>query len=63
MIAYKLFIIHADTSTSSREFSQEDLMLYDTIENAAGIAVENAQLYREKIQNENSPLWGRQPQG
>ncbi len=52
-------IIHADTSTSSRKFSQEDLMLLDAIGNAAGIAVENAQLYREKIQNERLAAMGQ----
>ncbi len=52
-------IIHVDTSTSLGQFSQEDLMLLDAVCNAAGIAVENAQLYREKIQNERLAAMGQ----
>jgi signal transduction histidine kinase len=52
-------IIHVDTSTSLGEFSQEDLMLLDAVCNAAGIAVENAQLYREKLQNERLAAMGQ----
>ncbi len=51
-------IIHVDT-TGAGEFSQHDLMLLDGIGNAAGIAVENAQLYREKIQNERLAAMGQ----
>ena len=51
-------IIHADT-TGSGEFNQEDLMLLDAIGNAAGIAVENAQLYNDKIQNERLAAMGQ----
>ena len=51
-------IIHVDT-TGVGEFSQEDLMLLDAIGNAAGIAVENAQLYSEKIQNERLAAMGQ----
>ncbi len=51
-------IIHADT-TGVGEFTQEDLMLLDAIGNAAGIAVENAQLYSEKIQNERLAAMGQ----
>ena len=51
-------IIHADT-TGVGEFTQEDLMLLDAIGNAAGIAVENAQLYGEKIQNERLAAMGQ----
>jgi signal transduction histidine kinase/pSer/pThr/pTyr-binding forkhead associated (FHA) protein len=51
-------IIHADT-TGSGEFNQEDLMLLDAIGNAAGIAVENAQLYKDKIQNERLAAMGQ----
>jgi two-component system NtrC family sensor kinase len=52
-------IIHVDTSTSSSEFGREDLLLLDAIGNAAGIAVENAQLYREKIHNERLAAMGQ----
>ncbi|MFP3870412.1 MAG: ATP-binding protein [Syntrophobacteria bacterium] len=52
-------IIHVDTSTSSGEFTHDDLMLLDAIGNAAGIAVENAQLYKEKIQNERLAAMGQ----
>jgi signal transduction histidine kinase len=52
-------IIHVDTSTSSGDFGNEDLMLLDAIGNAAGIAVENAQLYKEKIQNERLAAMGQ----
>ena len=51
-------IIHVDT-TGAGEFSQEDLMLLDAIGNAAGIAVENAQFYKEKIQNERLAAMGQ----
>ena len=51
-------IIHADT-TGANEFNQEDLMLLDAIGNAAGIAVENAQLYNDKIQNERLAAMGQ----
>ncbi len=51
-------IVHVDT-TGSGEFTQEDLMLLDGIGNAAGIAVENAQLYKEKIQNERLAAMGQ----
>jgi signal transduction histidine kinase/pSer/pThr/pTyr-binding forkhead associated (FHA) protein len=51
-------IIHADT-TGAGEFNQEDLMLLDAIGNAAGIAVENAQLYKDKIQNERLAAMGQ----
>jgi signal transduction histidine kinase/pSer/pThr/pTyr-binding forkhead associated (FHA) protein len=51
-------IIHVDT-TGAGEFSQYDLMLLDAIGNAAGIAVENAQFYREKIQNERLAAMGQ----
>ena len=51
-------IIHVDT-TGAGEFSQQDLMLLDGIGNAAGIAVENAQFYREKIQNERLAAMGQ----
>ena len=51
-------IIHVDT-TDVGEFSQEDLMLLDAIGNAAGIAVENAQLYKDKIQNERLAAMGQ----
>ena len=52
-------IIHVDCSTSSGEFGQQDLMLLDAIGNAAGTAVENAQLYKEKIQNERLAAMGQ----
>ena len=51
-------IIHADT-TGAGEFNQEDLMLLDAIGNAAGTAVENAQLYKDKIQNERLAAMGQ----
>ena len=51
-------IIHADT-TGAGEFNQEDLMLLDAIGNAAGIAVENAQLYKDKIHNERLAAMGQ----
>jgi signal transduction histidine kinase len=51
-------IIHAD-ATGAGEFNQEDLMLLDAIGNAAGIAVENAQLYKDKIQNERLAAMGQ----
>ena len=51
-------IIHVDT-TGAGAFSQEDLMLLDAIGNAAGIAVENAQLYKDKIQNERLAAMGQ----
>ena len=51
-------IIHVDT-TGAGEFNQQDLMLLDGIGNAAGIAVENAQFYREKIQNERLAAMGQ----
>jgi signal transduction histidine kinase/pSer/pThr/pTyr-binding forkhead associated (FHA) protein len=51
-------IIHADT-TGANEFNQEDLMLLDAIGNAAGIAVENAQFYKDKIQNERLAAMGQ----
>ncbi|UCE82144.1 MAG: GAF domain-containing protein, partial [Deltaproteobacteria bacterium] len=51
-------IIHVDT-TGAGEFTQEDLMLLDAIGNAAGTAVENAQLYSEKIQNERLAAMGQ----
>jgi signal transduction histidine kinase len=51
-------IIHVDT-TGAGEFTQEDLMLLDAIGNAAGIAVENAQFYSEKIQNERLAAMGQ----
>jgi signal transduction histidine kinase len=51
-------IIHVDT-TGSGEFGQEDLMLLDAIGNAAGIAVENAQLYKDNIQNERLAAMGQ----
>jgi signal transduction histidine kinase len=52
-------IVHVDTSTSVGEFGQQDLMLLDAIGNAAGIAVESAQLYTEKIQNERLAAMGQ----
>ncbi|MBW1980824.1 MAG: FHA domain-containing protein [Deltaproteobacteria bacterium] len=52
-------IIHVDTSTSVAEFSQEQLQLFDAIGNAAGIAVENVLLYREKLQNERLAAVGQ----
>jgi signal transduction histidine kinase len=52
-------IIHVDTSTSTGDFGNEDLMLLDAIGNAAGIAVENAQLYKENIQNERLAAMGQ----
>jgi signal transduction histidine kinase/pSer/pThr/pTyr-binding forkhead associated (FHA) protein len=52
-------IIHVDTSTGTGEFNHDDLMLLDAIGNAAGIAVENAQLYREKLQNERLAAMGQ----
>jgi signal transduction histidine kinase len=52
-------IIHVDTSSTSGEFGQEDLMLLDAIGNAAGIAVERAQLYTGKIQNERLAAMGQ----
>ena len=51
-------IIHVDT-TGAGAFTQEDLMLLDAIGNAAGIAVENAQLYKDKIQNERLAAMGQ----
>jgi signal transduction histidine kinase/pSer/pThr/pTyr-binding forkhead associated (FHA) protein len=51
-------IIHVDT-TGAGAFSHEDLMLLDAIGNAAGIAVENAQLYKDKIQNERLAAMGQ----
>ena len=51
-------IIHVDT-TGAGAFSQEDLMLLDAIGNAAGIAVENAQLYKDKIHNERLAAMGQ----
>jgi len=51
-------IIHVDT-TGAGAFSQEDLMLLDAIGNAAGIAVENAQLYNDKVQNERLAAMGQ----
>jgi signal transduction histidine kinase len=51
-------IIHVD-ATGAGEFNQEDLMLLDAIGNAAGIAVENAQLYKDKIQNERLAAMGQ----
>ena len=51
-------IIHVDT-TGVGAFSQEDLMLLDAIGNAAGIAVENAQLYKNNIQNERLAAMGQ----
>jgi len=51
-------IIHVDT-TGVGAFSHEDLMLLDAIGNAAGIAVENAQLYKDKIQNERLAAMGQ----
>jgi len=51
-------IIHVDT-TGTGAFSHEDLMLLDAIGNAAGIAVENAQLYKDKIQNERLAAMGQ----
>lgn len=51
-------IIHVDTSTGSREFGEEDLLLLDAIGTAAGIAVENAQLHREAIRNERLAAMG-----
>lgn len=51
-------IIHVDT-TGAGEFAQEDLMLLDAIGNAAGIAVENAQLYKTNIQNERLAAMGQ----
>lgn len=52
-------IIHVDTSTGSGEFGEEDLLLLDAIGTAAGIAVENAQLHRETIQNERLAAMGQ----
>jgi two-component system NtrC family sensor kinase len=51
-------IIHVDT-TGAGAFSHEDLMLLDAIGNAAGIAVENAQLYNDKIHNERLAAMGQ----
>jgi signal transduction histidine kinase/pSer/pThr/pTyr-binding forkhead associated (FHA) protein len=51
-------IIHVDT-TGAGAFSHEDLMLLDAIGNAAGIAVENAQLYKDKILNERLAAMGQ----
>ncbi|MCG6916815.1 MAG: FHA domain-containing protein [Deltaproteobacteria bacterium] len=51
-------IIHVDT-TGAGAFTHEDLMLLDAIGNAAGIAVENAQLYKDKIQNERLAAMGQ----
>ena len=51
-------IIHVDT-TGAGAFSHEDLMLLDAIGNAAGIAVENAQLYKDKIRNERLAAMGQ----
>jgi two-component system NtrC family sensor kinase len=52
-------IIHVDTSTVSREFGEEDLLLLDAIGAAAGIAVENAQLHRDTIRNERLAAMGQ----
>ncbi len=52
-------IIHADTSTGSGEFGEEDLLLLDAIGAVAGIAVENAQLHRDTIQNERLAAMGQ----
>jgi two-component system NtrC family sensor kinase len=52
-------IIHVDTSTVSREFGEEDLLLLDAIGAVAGIAVENAQLHRDTVRNERLAAMGQ----
>ncbi|HVO83353.1 MAG TPA: ATP-binding protein [Syntrophobacteria bacterium] len=52
-------IIHVDTSSSSDEFGEEDLLLLDAIGTAAGSAVENAQLHLETIRNERLAAMGQ----
>jgi GAF domain-containing protein len=41
-------VIHVDRSMIGLEFGKEDLNLLDAIANAAGIAIENAQLDQDK---------------
>lgn len=56
-------ILQVDSSADSGEFGQDDLMLLDAIGSAAGIALEDALLYREKLCYERHIAMGKATAG